>query len=456
LAIHPIDYRYGSREMRDLFEEESRVQRYLDVEAALARAYAGLGSIPKKEADAIAGKASTEYVKLARIKEIEKETKHDLMAVVEALAEVCGESGRYVHLGATSYDIVDTAQALQLRDALGIVERDLFEIEGVLLGLAERHIDTVAVGRTHGQHGVPTTYGLKFAIWAREVRRHIERLKEVRKRAVVGKMSGAVGTQASFCQVEGIDAKRARKLQELCMSDLGVGCAEVSNQVIQRDRHAEVICLLALIAGTFEKIGKEVRNLQRTEIAEVSEAFEAGKQVGSSTMPHKRNPITSEKICGLARVVRSNVSVALENIALEHERDLTNSSSERAIIPESFVLLDEILKSAKRTLSGLVFNEENMAANLEKARGLNMAEAVMIELTEKGLSRSKAHETLRRLSTAALTEKKGLKEVLLADKEALKLLGEGRIRDLLEPSNYLGSAKEQVREVLKKAKKERS
>ncbi|MDI6655520.1 MAG: adenylosuccinate lyase, partial [Candidatus Hydrothermarchaeota archaeon] len=357
MVIHPIEYRYGSKEMKAVFEEQNKLQKLLDVEAALARAHARVGNISERDAEVISQKADTKFVKLKRVKEIEEETKHDIMAVVLALSEQCGGAGKYVHLGATSYDIVDTANALQFKEALQIVEKDLLELEGILLELAKKHIKTIAIGRTHGQHATPITYGLKFAVWAREIRRHICRIEESRKRILVGKMSGAVGTMASF-------GEKGMQIQELVMKNLELIPAEVSTQIVQRDRYAEVILLLALIAATLDKIGREIRNLMRTEIAEVSEPF-AAKQVGSSTMPHKRNPISAEKVCGLARVVKSNVFVALENVSLEHERDLTNSSSERVIIPESFILLDEILKTMKKVLSGLIFHPENIERNLK-------------------------------------------------------------------------------------------
>lgn len=445
MAIHPIDYRYGSEEMRRIFEEESKLQKLLEVEAALARAHAKLGNIPEEAAKEISKKASTKYVKLKRVKEIEGEIDHDLMAVVLALAEVCGEAGKYVHLGATSNDIIDTATALQFKEALAIVERDLEELKNILLQKAEEYIDLVCVGRTHGQHAVPTTYGLKFAIFAMEIKRHLERLREMKKRLLVGQMTGAVGTQASF-------GDKGIEIQELVMKDLGLGKVEVSNQLIQRDRYAECFALLALISATLDKMGREIRNLMRTEIAEVAEPFREDKQVGSSTMPHKRNPINSEKVCGLARVIKSNVFVALENVSLEHERDLTNSSPERCIIPESFVLLDEILKTMKKVMKGLKIFPENVEKNLMFTKGLNLAEAVMIELTKKGMSRQEAHELLRRLSIKAFEENKGLKEVLLESKEARAYLSDEDIERVTNPKNYIGTAIEQVKRILEEEK----
>ncbi len=448
MPIHPIEYRYGSEEMKSIFEEEARLQRLLDVEAALARAHAKVKNISEKDAVAISKKANVRFVKLERVKAIEAKTRHDIMAVVLALAEQCGSAGKYVHLGATSYDIVDTANALQFKEALQIVERDLLDIESVLLDLAKKHIRTVAVGRTHGQHAVPITYGLKFAIWAREIRRHIERICEAKKRVLVGKMSGAVGTMASF-------GSKGIEIQELVMKELGLIPAEVSSQIVQRDRYAELISLLALIAATLDKIAKEIRNLMRTEIAELSEPFAEKEQVGSSTMPHKRNPINSEKICGLARVVKSNVFIALENVSLEHERDLTNSSAERVLIPETFILLDEILKTMKKVLRGLVIYPQNIERNLKLTKGLNMAEAVMLALVDRGMSRQDAHELLRKISIEAAKRNKELKDALLENKEALKLLRREEIETLADLHRYIGSAVELVQRVLERARKER-
>ncbi|MFQ5975385.1 MAG: adenylosuccinate lyase [Candidatus Hydrothermarchaeales archaeon] len=448
MPIHPIDFRYGSEEMKRIFEEEARLQRFLDVEAALARAHAKVGNINSEDANTISEKASIEVVKVSRVKEIEAETKHDLMAVVKALSEQCGDAGKYVHLGATSYDIVDTANALQFRDGLEIIRKDLFDLEDITLNLAEEHIETVAVGRTHGQHAVPTTYGLKFAIWAREIREHIHRIDEIKTRILVGKMSGAVGTMASF-------GEKGIEIQEIVMDDLGLSPALVSSQIIQRERYAELISLLALIASTLDKMSKEVRNLSRTEIMEVSEKFQKDKQVGSSTMPHKRNPITAEKVCGLARVIKSNVFVALENVSLEHERDLTNSSCERVIIPESFILLDEILKSSKRIFSNLGLYPDNIKRNLAMTKGLNMAEAIMITLANKGMGRQEGHEHLRRLTIKTQEEGRQLGEVLGEDSEVLKYLTKEEIDEVLRPQRYIGKAVKQVRNVIEVARKER-
>ncbi|MHA1238372.1 MAG: adenylosuccinate lyase [Candidatus Odinarchaeia archaeon] len=442
MPVHPIEYRYYYEEMRNIFTEENKLQKWLDVEAALARAHAKLGNIPKEAADEITRKASIKYVKLERVKEIDKQIHHDLMAMVKAFSEVCeGDAGKYIHLGATSYDTEDTALALQLRDAIRIIKKDLVKLREVLINLAEAHKETICIGRTHGQHALPTTYGMKFAIWAYEVDRHIARLDECKDRVLVGKMSGAVGTMASF-------GEKGFEIQELVMKELGLKPAEVSNQVVQRDRLAELMLLLALIAASLNKFAKEIRNLQRTEIGEVYEPF--GKsQVGSSTMPHKRNPHKSERICGLYRVVASYVFPALEDVGLEHERDLTNSSVERIIIPESFILLDFMLRQMIFILEGLEFNYDNIKRNLDLTRGLYLAEKVMIELVKKGLGRQEAHEALRRCAVKCWSENKTFKQAILEDEVLSKFVSEDELDNWLDPKNYLGTAIQQVERAVK-------
>lgn len=427
--------------MRSIFELETRFQRMLDVEAALAEALAKVGMIPKIDAKKIAAKTSIKFVKVERICELEREVQHETMALVLALAEACGAAGRYVHFGATSNDILDTATALQVRDALAIVERNLRKLLNITLKQAARHKKTIMVGRTHGQHAVPTTLGLKFAIWACELARHLERLEQLKPRMLVGKMSGAVGTGAAW-------GTKGPKIQELVMQELKLSPAMASNQVLQRDRFAELIAYFGLVASTLEKIAREIRNLQRTEIGEVAEPF-ATRQVGSSTMPHKRNPIRCEKICGLARVLRANAQAALENIVLEHERDLTNSSCERLLLPESLLILDEMLNTSIYVLDNLLVFPEKMKQNLELTRGLNMAEAVMIELTRRGMNRQDAHAALRRCSSAALRKDAPLATVLREDNEVRKYISEQEIEELIDPWKYLGSATETVEHVVR-------
>ncbi|HQC00049.1 MAG TPA: adenylosuccinate lyase, partial [Methanospirillum sp.] len=310
MAIHPIEFRYGTPEMKQVFSEEHRFRCIIDAEIALAKAEGALGMIPQKDAEIIAKKAHD--ASLERSKEIEDEIHHDMMAVGRAVSEVCGDAGRWIHYGATSNDILDTATGLQLRDALIILEEKLKKLLEVLLNRAEETKFLVCIGRTHGQHGVPTTYGLRFAIWASEIGRHIERLGQMRPRVCVGQLTGAVGTQAAL-------GEKGIEIQEEMMKFLKISSVDVSNQIIQRDRYAEYFCFLANVATTLDKIGVEIRSLQRTEIGEVEEAFGA-RQVGSSTMPHKRNPIKSEQVCGLARIIRSSVEPAFQNNTLWDER----------------------------------------------------------------------------------------------------------------------------------------
>jgi adenylosuccinate lyase len=442
--IHPIEGRYGRAEVKAIFEQENKLQRMLDVEAALARAHAKAGNIPLKDARVISSKASIKYVSSERVREIESEINHDVMAMVCALTEKCGESGRYIHLGATSNDITDTALALQIRDYIGFLRGSLMDLRGELSKKAKEHVETVCIGRTHAQHAVPTTYGLKFAIYAMEVQRHIKRLSEIEARILVGQMTGAVGTQAAF-------GEKAMEVQRQTMKDLGIGCVEVSNQVIQRDRHAEFMLFLALVSETLNKIATEVRNLQRTEIDEVREGF-GKKQVGSSTMPHKMNPIYAERIGGISRVVKANATASLDNIALWHERDLTNSSCERIIIPEACILTDYILQLTIKLVGDLVFNPENIKRNLMMTQGRVMAESVMIALSRKGVGRQKAHETIRELSIQSYKDKKPLRDYLIADNRVNKVLTEKEIDNALDPNKYVGTAKKQVFEALKRLK----
>jgi adenylosuccinate lyase len=438
MPILPIDTgRYGTAEMRRVFEEEARVQRLLDVEAALALAHAEVGDIPRKDAGKIAAMASTKYVKVARVKVIEKEIKHDLASLVRALSEVCGSSGAYVHLGATSYDIVDTANALQLKDALEIIEKKLAMLKSILQKQAARYKETVMIGRTHGQHALPITLGFKFAVWGYEVSRHIERLNDCRARVLAGKMSGAVGTQASL-------GEHAARIQELVMKRLGIRAAEISTQIVQRDRYAELIFLLALIAASLENFATEIRELQRPEIGELFESFEKEHQVGSSTMPHKRNPETCERICGLARIVRSLVVPTLENVVTWHERDLTQSSAERFILPESCILVDYLLLLMSDIVANLRVDKQRMLRNLDLTQGRAMSEAVMMALTRKGVNRQEAHELLRKLTIKSEAEKRHFREILLEDTFVHSKLNAKEIDEALNPKNYLGTAVKQA------------
>jgi adenylosuccinate lyase len=438
MPILPIDTgRYGTAEMLEVFQEENRIQKLLDVEAALAWAHCEVGNIPKKDAEKIARMASLRYVKLARVKAIENEIKHDVAALVRTLSEACGSSGAYVHLGATSYDIVDTANALQLKEAVEIIEKRLARLRRVLQDKTSKYKSTVMMGRTHGQHALPITLGFKFAVWTCEISRHIQRLRECKDRVLVGKMSGAVGTQAGL-------GEHAVQIQELVMKRLGIQGAEISTQIVQRDRYAELICLLALVASSMENYATEIRELQRPEIGELFEAFEAEKQVGSSTMPHKRNPETCERVCGLARIVRSLVAPSLENVVTWHERDLTQSSAERFIFPEACILTDYIVELMIEILSNLRVDEKQMLKNIGLTQGRIMSECVMMTLTKKGVNRQEAHELLRKLTLKSESDKKLFKQVLMEDEFVRKKLTEKEIDEALDPKNYLGTAVKQA------------
>lgn len=441
MAIHPIEYRYGTDEMKYVWSETNRLDKLMKTEASLAMAEADIGLIPKEAAKNIA--KSIKSVQLERVKAIEDEINHDMMAVVIGITEQCTEeAGKWVHFGATSNDILDTATGLQIKDAIGILEIKMEQLLEVLLKQAVENKNLVCAGRTHGQIGVPTTYGLRFAIWASEVGRHIERLEQLKPRATVGQMTGAVGTQAAF-------GKDGIEIQKRTMEYLNLGAVDVSNQIIQRDRHAEFVMWMANTVTTLDKIAIEFRSLQRSEIAEVEESF-GKKQVGSSTMPHKRNPIKSEQICGLARIVRAMVEPELMNNTLWDDRDLTNSSCERIVFPEACVLTDHIIKLAIGVIENLRFYPKNIRRNLDILSGLNMGEAVMIELAKRGVGRQEAHEIVRSSAMVAHENGQHFKDVLLANAEVMEYLSKDDIINLVDPERYIGTAVEQVEAVVAK------
>ncbi|MHA1368384.1 MAG: adenylosuccinate lyase [Promethearchaeota archaeon] len=446
MPVHAIETRYRTADMYKLFTEEYKLQKWLDVEVALIKAHAELGNVPEWIVQEVESKGKTSVVKLERVKEIEREIHHDVMAMVKAFAEQCGdEVGKYIHLGATSYDIVDTAWALIFKDALNLLENRLIKLLRVLIDHAEKYKDLVCVGRTHGQHAIPTTYGMKFANWADEFSRHLERLRSIKERDVVGKFGGAVGTFASHGQA-------GLKLQEIVMRELDLKANLISTQIIHRDRHCEIIFWTALVASTISKIAKEIRDLQRTEISEVFEPF-SKKQVGSSTMASKRNPHKSERLCGLYRILASNTFPVLENNAInEHERDLTNSSVERIIFPENFILLDFLFAQMISIMKGIEVNKEKIKKNLNVTRGAIMSEYVMIELVKLGMSRQQAHEILRQVAMRCRQEGISYRQGILEDQRLASLIDEEKVDALLNPENYLGVARELVNNVIENIK----
>src|SRR5947208_15127296 len=378
--------------MRRIFEEENKLQLWLDVEAAVAEAQACLGDIPNEAAEEIRRSANTKIVTLDHVKGIEQEIRHDLMAMVVALSEACtGEGRKYVHFGLTSYDIEDTATAIQFKEGFSVLEKRLDALVGILGSRVAKHRALLIVGRTHGRHAGVITLGLKFAVWLEEVRRYQQRLKQIKERVLVGKILGIVGNGAGL-------GKNALKIQERALSKLGLKPAGLVTQVIQRDLHAETISYLSLLGSSLDKFATEIRNLQRSEISEVMEPFERDKQVGSSALPSKRNPELSERVSSMAKLMRGLVIPALENVPIWHERDISNSASERFIFPMSFILADEMLRLVTRVLEGLEVLPENMERNLELSQGALLAERIVNVLVETGVPRQDAYERIRKIS----------------------------------------------------------
>jgi adenylosuccinate lyase len=438
--IHPVETRYRT-DIAELFTEDKKLENWLKVEAVLAKAHAELGNIPKEVAEEIARKANLDFVKVERVKEIDKEIHHDLMAMVKALDEQCdGNAGKYIHLGATSYDIEDTAMALQLKEALNYLEKSLTALLKELAIKAENKKELVCIGRTHGQHANPTTDGMRFGVWAYEIDRHIDRLHQVRERISYGKMSGAVGTMASF-------GEKGIEIQNIVMKELNLNPVKIANQIVQRDRHAEVLNLTSIIGQTLAKIARENRILQRNEIAEMFEPFKKS-QVGSSTMPHKRNPHKSERICSLARILKSNIIAGLDNMILEDERDLTNSADERVLFPENFIFLDFMIQQLTNNIQNLVFNEKNIEKNLSLTKGACLAEKVMVSLVERGIGRQEGHELLRRAAIKAREEDRFMMEILLEDEKIQNKFTKEEMEDLFDPHKYIGQAVEQTENLL--------
>ncbi len=437
--VSPVETRYRT-EIADLFTEENKLINWMKVEAVLAKVHEKLGNIPK----GVAGKIdkARKRVKLDRVKQIDNEIHHDLMAMIKALAEQCeDDAGKYIHLGATSYDIEDTAIALQLKEALNHIKNSLKELLKELVRLMEEKKKLVCIGRTHGQHAIPTTYGMRFGVWAYEIDRHLDRISETLKRISYGKMSGAVGTMASF-------GEKGIELQEEVMKELDLNPVLIANQVVQRDRQAEAILLTALIGQTLTKIAREIRILQRNEIAEIFEPFKKN-QVGSSTMPHKRNPHKSERICSLARIVKSNVIPALDNIVLEDERDLTNSASERVIFAENFIILDFIINESTKILQGLEFDENKIEDNLNLTKGACLAERIMVELVSKGIGRQEGHEILRQAAIKARKENFLMKDILNENEKIKNVISKEELDEISDPHKYIGKSVEQVDNLIK-------
>lgn len=410
--------RYTLPEMGGIWTEENKFRKWLDVEIAVCEVHAEMGRIPTEAVEVIKQKARFE---VARIQEIEKTVRHDVIAFLTCVAEHIGPDARFVHYGLTSSDVVDTANALLLRDAAQLIITKLEQLSTVLRRRAFEFKDTPMMGRTHGVHAEPTTFGLKLALWYADAQRNGRRMRQALDTVSYGKISGAVGTFAHLDP----------EVEERVCARLGLKPAPISNQIIQRDRYAECLAMLAIIASCVEKIALEIRHLQRTEVREAQEFF-GGGQKGSSSMPHKRNPIMCEQLCGLARVVRSNLQAAMENIALWHERDISHSSVERVILPDSFILTDYLLERATSLIDKLVVYPDQMRRNLDATQGLIFSGALLLELAERGLERDHAYQLVQRCAMRALDEGKDFRELILADSEITHVLGRERIERLFD------------------------
>jgi adenylosuccinate lyase len=412
--------RYSLPEMAAVWSDESRLGHWLRIEILACEAWARLGRIPEADMAAIRSRASFD---LARVAEIERVTNHDVAAFVQVVGESIGPEGRWVHFGMTSSDLLDTAMALQLREAADLLLARLERLMAVVRARALEHRSTVMMGRTHGVHAEPITFGHKLAVWTFELDRDRERLRRAREIVSVGKISGVVGTYA----------KVDPRVEEFVCAELGLEPAEASSQILQRDRHAEFVTALAIAAASLEKFATEIRHLARTEVREVEEPFAAG-QKGSSAMPHKRNPIVCERICGLARVIRGNVVPALENVALWHERDISHSSAERVILPDSTTGLHYLLHLFTGVMEGLRVFPERMLANLDIGGGLAFSQGVLLALIDTGLSRDEAYGIVQRAAAAAWDEGGDFQDALLQDNDVKVRLSPARFEAVFDPN----------------------
>ena len=437
--VSVLDYRYGTEPMRTVFRANSYLQYLLEVEATLAEVQEAKQIIPKGTSKNI--REGIKLVKRERVEEIEAEINHDVMAVVKALEEQSGDSGKWIHFGATSYDIVDTARALQHKGALELLEKAINSLIKSMAKLAKSHKKTVMLGRTHGQWATPITFGLKISVFIAELIRHRERLEEIKPRILTGKFLGAVGSGAAM-------APNTLEVQSIICKKLGLNEPLATTQILGRDRIAEVIAWGSNLATSLEKFTLEVRNLQRSDIGEVAEAFNKEKQVGSSTMAQKKNPIASENVGGLSRIIRSMLYTSYENNLQWHERDLANSSSERIILPQFYILLEYIIIKSNNIFSNLYVNKEKMAENMSRAGGLPMAEAFVIVLGKTDLGRQEAHELVRQISMNAESNKMTFNEAISSNSIVKEYLAKDLIQKTLQPENYIGHSEEIIDKVL--------
>ena len=415
--------RYTLKEMGEVWSEENKYAKWIQIEKAVALTQGELGIIPEKAAREINDKAD---FRLQEILEIEEKTNHDVIAFLTNAGSYIGESSKYLHYGLTSSDVGDTALSLQIIDAFDIIEKKVAGFIKILKEKAEKYKYTVMVGRTHGIHAEPITFGLKFAVWAFEMQRNYFRLQNAKDNIRYGKISGAVGTYANT----------SPEVEKYVCEKLGLKNSPASTQILQRDRHAEVVSALAITGGTIEKIALEIRNLQRTDVKEVEEPFTSG-QKGSSAMPHKKNPILCERICGLARVLRSNALTGFENMPLWHERDISHSSAERVIIPDSFIILDYILEKASFILSNLIVLDKNMERNLMKYGGIIFSQRILLELINRGMLREDAYALVQGAALKAWEEEGSFLENLLGEKKITDVISENDIKKLFDVNYHL-------------------
>ena len=415
--------RYTLPEMGALWSEQTKFQKWLDVEIAVCEVHAEMGTIPRDALEQIKSRAK---FSVERINEIEKTTDHDVIAFTTNLAESIGEASRFVHYGLTSSDVVDTANALLLRDACDILLKKIVALLEVLQRRAYEFKDTPQIGRTHGIHAEPTSFGMTFALWHDEMRRNRERLTRAREAVAVGKLSGAVGSFAHL----------GPEVEEKVCARLGLKPAPISTQIVQRDSYAEYLCTLAIIASSLDKFALQVRHWQRTEVREAQEKFKKG-QKGSSAMPHKRNPILSERICGMARIVRAHSMVGLENVALWHERDISHSSAERVALPDASIATDYILHKAAALFDGLVVYPERMLENLNATRGLVFSGQLLLALTQAGVAREAAYEWVQRNAMKSWDEGADFRELVSADKDIAAHLDRETIDSVFSLEKYL-------------------
>ncbi len=414
--------RYSRPQMKRIWSDETKFDKWLKVEIAVCEAWAKLGVIPREAVP----KIKLARVNIKRMEEILKETHHDMTAFLGSVSESVGDESRFIHLGLTSSDVIDTALSLQLVESAELLSQDMKELISVLAEMAIKHKYTAMMGRTHGVHAEPISFGLKLALWTQEMRRNMLRLAEAKKTIAVGKISGAVGTYATL----------SPEVEEKACAKLGLTPAPVSSQILQRDRHAQFVTTLAIISSSLEKFATEIRGLQRTETREAEEPFGAG-QTGSSAMPHKRNPELCERICGLARLVRGYALTSMENIALWHERDISHSSTERIILPDSCFLVDYSLSIFTSVMGGLQVYPQRMKKNIELTKGLIFSQRVMLALIDKGLSRQKAYELMQRNAMKAWKGNKNFLSLLKADPEVTATLPPRELEPLFDTQYYL-------------------